>query len=112
MRIVDAKEEISTELAKNFSRVVRRPRKRTGHIYLTLCKPSGEIKEEIITKGHGDAYYTSARKTKWGDGFIAPEEEIVHVQTGTVIPDSVSSSSTSPSSNESSSSSSSSSDSE
>jgi len=55
-----------------FSRIVRQPRKRGGHVYLDLCTPEGTLKETIITKRQGTDFYSSARKSKWGDGFVDP----------------------------------------
>ena len=58
-----------------WSRIVRQPRKRGGHIHLDLCTPKGKIKETIITRRHGTDFYASARKAKWGDGFVDPRPD-------------------------------------
>ncbi len=60
------------------ARIVRHPRKNSGHVKLTLCTPEG-LKNPVITKSQ-EAIYKQARKAEWGDGwgedFIreAPEE--------------------------------------
>ena len=74
------------EKEETFSRVVRQPRKRGGHIHLDLCTPKGTIKKTTITKSKGKDFFVSARKVKWMDGFVDPsptpdpgeEENIEH----------------------------------
>jgi len=63
-----------------FSRIVRQPRKRGGHVYLDLCTPEGTLKETIVTKRQGTDFYSSARKAKWGDGFVDPTPTIATTQ--------------------------------
>jgi ribosomal protein RSM22 (predicted rRNA methylase) len=58
---------------KGLNRLVRRPRKRGGHVYLDACTFKGPVIETVITRGDGKDFYTSARKAKWGDGFVLPD---------------------------------------
>jgi len=51
----------------NRSRIVRRPRKKGGHVIFGLCTPEGEFKEaHYVTKGEGRFRYKEARQAKWG----------------------------------------------
>lgn len=54
-------------------RIVRHPRKQSGHVKLSLCTTSGVFQEKIIPKS--SPLYRSARKAEWGDIFI---EEDMH----------------------------------
>ena len=47
------------------ARILRHPRKHSGHIELELCTLDG-LKQEIISKKHGPKY-KQARKAEWGD---------------------------------------------
>lgn len=49
-------------------RVLRHPKKHSGHISLTLCTPEG-IKEEIISKRHKESYKW-AKKAEWGSSTL------------------------------------------
>lgn len=55
-----------------WGRLVRRPRKKGGHVILDICSPSGELEEVTVSKSRGKDWYTSARKARWGDGFEMP----------------------------------------
>jgi ribosomal protein RSM22 (predicted rRNA methylase) len=46
------------------ARIVRRPRKDSGHVRLTLCAPAG-LGEAIVTRR--DPRYRAARDASWGD---------------------------------------------
>jgi len=60
--------------AEAWGRVVRKPRKRGGHVMLDLCAPDGTLEEEVVSKARGKDWYSSARKVRWGDGFeVLPE---------------------------------------
>jgi ribosomal protein RSM22 (predicted rRNA methylase) len=48
------------------ARVIRRPRKETGHVRLTLCGRDG-LGEAIVTRG--DAAYHDARHSAWGEAW-------------------------------------------
>jgi ribosomal protein RSM22 (predicted rRNA methylase) len=48
------------------ARIVRRPRKETGHVRLPLCT-DGELTEAIVPRRAGD--YREARDAAWGDGW-------------------------------------------
>jgi len=51
----------------DWSRIVRRPRKKGGHVIFGLCTPEGEFKEaHYVTKGEGRFRYKEARQAKWG----------------------------------------------
>ena len=47
------------------ARVLRHPRKHSGHLELELCTPEG-LKRETISRKQGDRY-KQARKAEWGD---------------------------------------------
>jgi ribosomal protein RSM22 (predicted rRNA methylase) len=49
------------------SRVLRHPRKHSGHVELELCTPEG-LKRETISRKSGDKY-KQARKSEWGDAW-------------------------------------------
>lgn len=50
-----------------FARILRHPRKHSGHVELELCTPQG-LKRETASKKQG-GYYKQARKANWGDAF-------------------------------------------
>jgi len=52
---------------RQYSRVLRHPQIRKGHIYLQLCTPDG-VKTVVVSKREGERY-TRARKVEWGDIF-------------------------------------------
>lgn len=64
----EGKEEVETP-RESHSKILLMPKKKTGHIRLVLCTPSGQLEELIVAKSTGKAYYTSARKAKAGDSF-------------------------------------------
>ena len=47
------------------ARIVRHPRKHSGHVEVELCTPEG-LKRETISRKHRDRY-RDARKAEWGD---------------------------------------------
>jgi ribosomal protein RSM22 (predicted rRNA methylase) len=47
------------------ARIVRHPRKNSGHVKLTLCTPEG-LKNPVISKSQKESY-KKARKAEWGD---------------------------------------------
>jgi len=47
------------------ARILRHPRKHSGHVELELCTPRG-LTRETISKKHGERY-KSARRAEWGD---------------------------------------------
>ena len=47
------------------ARIVRHPRKHSGHVELELCAPEG-LKRETISRKNGDRY-KQAKKAEWGD---------------------------------------------
>ena len=53
-------------------RVLRHPLKRSGHIHLHLCTPSG-LKQEVVSRKTSEAY-KQARKVEWGD--VYPDSTI------------------------------------
>ncbi|GGK67919.1 hypothetical protein Sme01_08950 [Sphaerisporangium melleum] len=54
----------STSVTPPRGRILRRPRTRKGLVTLTLC--SDGLREENVSKRHGDAY-RAARNAAWGD---------------------------------------------
>ena len=56
---------------KNFppakERIVRHPRKHSGHVQLMLCTPRG-LENRTITRSQKESY-RKARKAEWGDGW-------------------------------------------
>lgn len=48
------------------SRIVKLPMKRSGHVYVALCTPSGALEETVISKKTKERY-TVAKKAEWGD---------------------------------------------
>ncbi len=54
-----------------YSRILRHPQIRKGHVYLQLCTPDG-VKTVVVSKRDGQLY-NRARKASWGDVFELPE---------------------------------------
>jgi ribosomal protein RSM22 (predicted rRNA methylase) len=54
-------------------RIVRRPQQRKGLVTLELCRSDGSAGQEVIAKSAGESY-RRARKSSWGEGFIASSE--------------------------------------
>ncbi|MCJ1383647.1 37S ribosomal protein S22 [Xylographa soralifera] len=48
-------------------RTIMPPLKRTGHVTLDVCTPSGQLERWTIPKSFGKQAYRDARKSKWGD---------------------------------------------
>ena len=63
--LIATREECVTPAA----RIVRHPRKHSGHIQLTLCTAEG-LKQETVTKSQKELY-RAARNAEWGDGWPA-----------------------------------------
>lgn len=61
-------------LWKKWSRMVREPLKKSGHVILDACTPTGQLQRAIIARSHGRVVYKEARKTSWGDGFLINED--------------------------------------
>jgi ribosomal protein RSM22 (predicted rRNA methylase) len=56
-----------TPLDRTYSRILRHPQIRKGHIYLQLCTREG-VQTVVVSKREG-ARYSRARKAEWGDIF-------------------------------------------
>jgi ribosomal protein RSM22 (predicted rRNA methylase) len=54
------------------ARIVRHPRKHSGHVQLELCTSQGTIEKTTITKSKKEAYWR-ARQADWGDEWDRPE---------------------------------------
>jgi len=54
--------------------MVREPLKRSGHVIMDACTPSGQLQRTIISKSDGRLLYKEARKTSWGDGFFLDDD--------------------------------------
>mgnify|MGYP001086012856 CR=1 FL=1 len=52
---------------RTYTRILRHPQVRKGHIYLQLCTPEG-IQTIVVSKREGERY-SRARKAEWGDIF-------------------------------------------
>lgn len=50
------------------ARIVRHPRKHSGHVQLTLCARGGGIEMRTVTRSDG-AIYKPARQAEWGDAW-------------------------------------------
>lgn len=50
------------------SRIVRHPRKHSGHVQLELCTPAGMIEKRTVTRSDKEAY-KKARQAEWGEEF-------------------------------------------
>jgi len=59
-------------VARTYSRVLRHPRVRGGHIYLQLCTPEGP--RTVVISKRDKELYNRARKAAWGDAFDFPIE--------------------------------------
>jgi ribosomal protein RSM22 (predicted rRNA methylase) len=51
------------------ARIVRHPRKHSGHVQLVLCTAEGKIENRTVTRSRKEAY-KRARKAEWGDSWI------------------------------------------
>lgn len=60
--VIATKEPLQTSLC---SRILRHPKKHSGHIEFCLCSPEG-LENKTISKRQG-ALYKKARKLEWGD---------------------------------------------
>lgn len=60
-----------TPVERAYSRILRHPQIRRGHIYLQLCAPEGP-KTVVISKRDGELF-NRARKASWGDAFDFPD---------------------------------------
>jgi ribosomal protein RSM22 (predicted rRNA methylase) len=58
-----------TDSPSSRSRIVRHPRKHSGHVQLVLCTSAGEIESRTVTRSSKQAY-KRARKSEWGDSWI------------------------------------------
>lgn len=62
--------------ANGWSRVVRPPNKRSGHVVLELCTPGGSVQQQTVAASHdqllGPGSYRMARKARWGDAWPHP----------------------------------------
>lgn len=54
------------DLPTAHARIVRHPRKHSGHVQLALCTPDGVIDKRTVTRSNKDAY-KQARKVEWGE---------------------------------------------
>ncbi len=54
------------------ARIVRHPRKHSGHVQLTLCTAEG-LKQQTVTKSQRELY-RKARKAEWSDGWMPGAE--------------------------------------
>jgi ribosomal protein RSM22 (predicted rRNA methylase) len=63
--------------ARAAARTIRRPRKDTGHVRLTLCAPGG-LTDAIVTRR--DPHYRAARDAAWGDPWPPTAESTVEVE--------------------------------
>lgn len=61
-------------VAHNYSRILRHPQIRKGHIYLQLCT-SESVKTVVVSKRERELY-GQARKASWGDVFDVPQERL------------------------------------
>ncbi|KAI9325232.1 mitochondrial small ribosomal subunit Rsm22-domain-containing protein [Obelidium mucronatum] len=53
-------------------RLINSSIKRSGHVIMDACMPSGLIERHIVSKRHGTSVYKEARKSQWGDLFDIP----------------------------------------
>ena len=62
--------------ATGWSRLVRPPSKRSGHVLLDLCTPAGTLQRHTVAASHGELLgpgsYRMARKARWGDAWPHP----------------------------------------
>ncbi len=62
--------------AAGWSRIVRPPRKRSGHVVLDLCTATGGLQRRVVAASHaavlGPGSYRLARKARWGDNWPHP----------------------------------------
>jgi ribosomal protein RSM22 (predicted rRNA methylase) len=54
------------------ARILRHPRKLSGHVQLTLCGPRG-IEQQTVTRSQ-KSIYKLARQAQWGDAWEGPEQ--------------------------------------
>jgi len=62
--------------AAGWARLVRPPRRRSRHVVLDMCTPSGELERRTVAASHqrllGPGSYALARKARWGDTWPHP----------------------------------------
>ncbi|GAA5851827.1 hypothetical protein JCM9279_001899 [Rhodotorula babjevae] len=68
----DLEETVDMASELSWPRLVAAPKKRSGHIILEVCAPSGDIERHTIPKSQGRQPYYDARKASWGDSFPHP----------------------------------------
>jgi len=69
---------------KDWSRMVRHPMKKGGHVVLDACTPAGTLKRVIVSRASGKQMFSEARKTSWGDGFLV-DKSTKHHETPSVF---------------------------
>jgi len=57
----------TSEISLSLPRLILPPLKRTSHVHLDVCTPSGVIERWTVSKAYGKQAYRDARKSKWGD---------------------------------------------
>lgn len=69
--VVIVEEEQMPETRK--ARIVQTPpKKRSGHVIISLCTPEGHLSERIYSRSLGKDWYTSGRKAHLGDAIAIP----------------------------------------
>jgi len=64
------------DAAASWPRIIKEPVKRSGHVQLELCCPSGEIRQHVVKRSHGElGGYRQARKAVQGDLWQYPYVE-------------------------------------
>ena len=58
-----------TTVAPVSARIVRHPRKHSGHVQLTLCTRDPGIQTRTVARSDGPAYKL-ARQAEWGEGWL------------------------------------------
>ncbi len=58
-----------THTTHKFSRIIKAPIRKSGHVILDLCTPEGVTNRKIITK-KTKRDYMKARNTRWGDNWF------------------------------------------
>ncbi|PRP84565.1 hypothetical protein PROFUN_05900 [Planoprotostelium fungivorum] len=74
---VDAKHTLNhPEPGMKWSKIVRPPIKKGGHILVDLCTPTGKLNREIVSKSLSNDIFLNARHARWGDHlYLRPKSE-------------------------------------
>ncbi|EJT45757.1 3-methyl-2-oxobutanoate hydroxymethyltransferase [Trichosporon asahii var. asahii CBS 2479] len=73
------------EQAYSWPRLIAQPMKRSGHVVMDMCAPSGNLERRRYAKSTGKQEYYDARRTAWGDLFPHESKAKIEVRDRGII---------------------------